>query len=1054
MTTLLKLGIRGIRSFGPNHLETISFETPLTLIVGQNGAGKTTIVESLKMSCTGELPPNSNKGHSFVHDPKILGVPEVKGQIRLKFQTLDDKEISTTRSFQLTNSKDSKGKSKVQFKALETALKVLTTDGQESNISQRCADMDNQIPMLMGISKPILEHVVFCHQEDSTWPLSDMAKLKKKFDDLFGATRYTVALNQITDARKTLMKEQKEYSHEVTLCSSFLEQAQHLRGKLTKTENLIQEQNEALQVFNSEYESAQEAMKEAQRDFESVASAEAQISQYQKFIEGLQGEVNTLTEKVTEIYEDSDLELQQCRSELISGLKKLESSVFEEEKRTPLLQEELDNLTNEREKLRKFSADLYRYKERLENLVKQRDAIFEQNKIFGEFSTDIETVIQKFMENEKRNLASLNEDLTETTKLLNLSAEKVADYQRQLSSLANKLSNSLAAENSLRTSVSEGKEEITHELEVAKELSNVRNAINKISGFENERETETELEVLTAKSGELEENRTKFLQLVKKFDESESLLHSARAKEFEVETLKQSLDKLQETRSEKKKELTNVLSKIKMKNNRPTLEDIQTLSFECKAKKESLLSANSLHDGEVGSLKAQQSSLESAVEEGTRELQALTENLKRLGVEEIAEFPTLVEKYDKDVIEITKDTLAAEHAERMFCNFLKYAKQKKKCGFCARDFSATSEIEVMEAHLKNRMENLPLQINEYKEKLESAKTQFENLKSATGDYHKGKNLKDRLPLDETNLKLISKKFEEINDKKFQVQSEIKECKAQEDILNKAMEILSSQNQIEVEIEDKNKILKQVSTEVDTIRSQADSSLRNISFDSLRQQRLEAQEKADALANEKYETEYEISKVKNKKADFLSKKIDLETKKIQLEQKINHIERTKTRITNEINKLNSVEQEITQFTNEKELIDSSLKTSQQNFNSASEKKMKLTFEINTKNNETEKVISNLKQISQKIVETTNILSESSTLEGKIDLVSNQIDKKTSSVVENRDLLTKYRDEAAKQIEWMKDLDGNLELRKKEEELKSIKNDMAKLVKNTSKWYLEV
>jgi hypothetical protein len=31
-----------------------------------------TIVECLKQATTGELPPNSNKGQSFIFDPKVL----------------------------------------------------------------------------------------------------------------------------------------------------------------------------------------------------------------------------------------------------------------------------------------------------------------------------------------------------------------------------------------------------------------------------------------------------------------------------------------------------------------------------------------------------------------------------------------------------------------------------------------------------------------------------------------------------------------------------------------------------------------------------------------------------------------------------------------------------------------------------------------------------------------------------------------------------------------------------------------------------------------------
>lgn len=35
----------------------------------------------------------------------------------------------------------------------------------------------------------ILESVIFCHQEESNWPLQEGATLKKKFDDIFESTR-------------------------------------------------------------------------------------------------------------------------------------------------------------------------------------------------------------------------------------------------------------------------------------------------------------------------------------------------------------------------------------------------------------------------------------------------------------------------------------------------------------------------------------------------------------------------------------------------------------------------------------------------------------------------------------------------------------------------------------------------------------------------------------------------------------------------------------------------------------------------------------------------
>jgi len=43
MSTIEKLSISGIRSFGPNTEQEIKFQKPLTVICGANGTGKSTI---------------------------------------------------------------------------------------------------------------------------------------------------------------------------------------------------------------------------------------------------------------------------------------------------------------------------------------------------------------------------------------------------------------------------------------------------------------------------------------------------------------------------------------------------------------------------------------------------------------------------------------------------------------------------------------------------------------------------------------------------------------------------------------------------------------------------------------------------------------------------------------------------------------------------------------------------------------------------------------------------------------------------------------------------
>ena len=54
-----------------------------------------------------------------------------------------------------------------------------------SAVARRCR------ACLRCTAQAILENVIFVHQEDSNWPLADGQTLKRKFDDIFAATKYT-----------------------------------------------------------------------------------------------------------------------------------------------------------------------------------------------------------------------------------------------------------------------------------------------------------------------------------------------------------------------------------------------------------------------------------------------------------------------------------------------------------------------------------------------------------------------------------------------------------------------------------------------------------------------------------------------------------------------------------------------------------------------------------------------------------------------------------------------------------------------------------------------
>jgi len=154
------MSIRGIRSFGPESSQSIIFAKPLTVIVGSNGCGKTTIIECLKFVTTGGLPPGG--GQSFVHDPKVSHTVEIKGQIKLKFKNKLGQTMVCQRDLQV-----SQARNKYTYKALDAQLLMMHSTGSKDKkdvltLSKTTTAMDALMHELLGVPKAVLEHVVFC----------------------------------------------------------------------------------------------------------------------------------------------------------------------------------------------------------------------------------------------------------------------------------------------------------------------------------------------------------------------------------------------------------------------------------------------------------------------------------------------------------------------------------------------------------------------------------------------------------------------------------------------------------------------------------------------------------------------------------------------------------------------------------------------------------------------------------------------------------------------------------------------------------------------------
>ena len=210
MAFVNRIDIQGIRSVGPGDEDKVSvkFYKPFTLITGENGAGKTTVIEALKYAASGSEPPGAKVG-GWIHHPKAetsaaakAGVKRGRGKvqagkvlarIQCQFEAVDKtgktKLISVLRNLQGTI--DPK-KNKMTKSTLDGAIAVASIEGikERETTGMKIEDINKELNTYIRVPKPLLEYVIFCHQEDTLWMFSEGKLLKEKFDEIFQSKEY------------------------------------------------------------------------------------------------------------------------------------------------------------------------------------------------------------------------------------------------------------------------------------------------------------------------------------------------------------------------------------------------------------------------------------------------------------------------------------------------------------------------------------------------------------------------------------------------------------------------------------------------------------------------------------------------------------------------------------------------------------------------------------------------------------------------------------------------------------------------------------------------
>lgn len=711
------MSIQGIRSFDNAERQSIQFGTPLTLIVGQNGTGKTTIIECLRYATTGDLPPNS-KGGAFIHDPKISAEKEVLAQVKLAFISTNGTQMICTRSMQLTIKKTTRA-----FKTLEGQLLAMKGKERET-VSSRCAELDQQMPLYLGASKAVLDYVIFCHQEDSLWPLAEPSTVKKRFDEIFEATKFTKALDNIKALRKeytTDIKLQEKETQHLKVEKERAEKAEKKAAGLKKEIERYKEDTRVLQVEIDQVNAESSRLFESNREFQNILYK----------LQNLNHNRGTIEDNIKRVSQGLD-KRPETNEELQSLLDNFESRTEERKSKIEDLQDQVDG---ERINIKEYRQ-------------KYNQAILTEGQLKAEQQTYNDQVESrnKFI---KESVASfnlsgfddLNNDLQEVG-----SSSVHAQFQSQLKDLLSEVNTRLERERNNAKSVEndfnkELQEATTKRLREENSRSNAKEIVRK-TGQEIQ-ELKTDIDTVVTDEGTLSYEKSLLAEFEQKLNEGkialESFDYDGEISKFnkqvgdienEVDDLNKQLA-ISNQRSEDRAKLSLLNNDLKRKESAlQELVDKYTAAYKS-AIGEDIIDPAVMESSVTTALKNAQSEVDELNEEAnSTEKQMLqvdneltmeqnsrerkeesaknhkTEILSKLNLTSIDDYAGKVKDCEERYYKALEELSMGSSNSKLYENSIKVANKKNSCIHCRREFNDEEErtgfIDLMKSWLSSQ----------------------------------------------------------------------------------------------------------------------------------------------------------------------------------------------------------------------------------------------------------------------------------------------------------------------------------------------------------------
>ncbi|CAG5126195.1 unnamed protein product, partial [Candidula unifasciata] len=563
----------------------------------------------------------------------------------------------------------------------------------------------------LGVSKPVLENVIFCHQEDSCWPLSEGKALKDKFDAIFASTRYTKVLEELKKLKQSQDGTIREGKKELEYLKQLKQKAEELKADLETHETELAASLDKVNKINQQLEPIKEKLKDIDDRYNEIY----QLQTKQRTTTQLKQTIREFSSKVNE--------------------KKDELRKYEEQQQN--LSTELENIAKEESTLLLEVGKLENEAEIHEENIKKRNLkIIELAQLYEFEGFDVSTSIddnlyRTFFQRMKGKLESMMED----------ARRRKAEFEESEKQLQTKID--ALKENKMRLEQSERikKETMVKNGEQIKELTQKLNRMmtsaDKITGLTTQlrraedelSKAETSLNVDEVKTeiASLDRQKRQLEAAISDLDDDMHRLHKQSKVQTELDMLidsqKEKEASISRLKAQHEENITTLLGHFPVDTLRENISDY--ISTQTESVRRYTAELTELRN-QLSAKQAEKNSVNNQLAQKDEEVRKLEARISNIcDSQDLDDEITEVQKSLTQAQEEKGSLLGADHMIKKYIKNLE--KNNPACPLCQRGFQQAQEVRELILKLQEQLRKVPTNMRKAEEDVEKYRKKYDDV---------------------------------------------------------------------------------------------------------------------------------------------------------------------------------------------------------------------------------------------------------------------------------------------------------------------------------------